>query len=76
MLEKNVGGTDRQLRFLLGGVLVLAGLAALAVGSPGAVTRTGGVMAVAGGGSLLVNAVTQRCRLNRLLGLDTCGENC
>jgi len=34
------------------------------------------VVALAGGIGLLFNAVTQRCLANRLLGIDTCGENC
>ena len=76
MMEKNVGGVDRRLRFLVGGLLVLAGVGALATGASTPALRTGGVMALAGGGSLLANALTRRCLVNRLLGLDTCGENC
>jgi hypothetical protein len=73
MIEKNVGGIDRQLRFLAGGLLVLAGLAAAAADIAG---PTVALVALAGGVGLLVNAVTQRCLMNRLFGIDTCGENC
>jgi hypothetical protein len=73
MFERNVGGTDRQLRFLLGGLLLLVGGVALGTA---ALDRTVGVLAVAGGVGLLANAVTQRCLMNRLFGIDTCGEDC
>jgi hypothetical protein len=72
-MEKNVGGWDRQARYVLGGGLALAGGAGLAAGVVG---TTVAAMAVAGGGALLLNALTQRCLWNRLLGIDTCGENC
>ena len=67
MFEPNVGGLDRQLRFVAGGLLVLAGLALLATG-----TGWAALAGVVGGGALLVNAVTRRCLVNRLLGVDTC----
>ncbi|WP_159901188.1 YgaP-like transmembrane domain [Salinirussus salinus] len=73
MFEKNVGGLDRQVRFVAGAVLLavaLAGLLADAVGRPVA------LVALAGAAGLLFNALTQRCLLNRLLGVDTCGETC
>jgi hypothetical protein len=73
MFEKNVGGLDRQVRFVAGTVLLgvaLAGVATDAVGQP--VT----LVALAGGVGLLFNALAQRCLLNRLLGLDTCGDTC
>jgi len=74
VLPRNVGGRDRQLRFVAGTLLVVLGVAALVAG-----TGLGGTLAVmlaAGGAALLFNAVTQRCLMNRLLGIDTCGENC
>jgi hypothetical protein len=73
MIQKNVGGLDRQLRFVAGTVLVLAAAGAL-VSSAG---QSGlAVVALAGGAGLLFNAVTQRCLANQLLGIDTCTENC
>jgi len=73
MIQKNVGGFDRQLRFVAGTVLVLAAAGALvaSAGRPGLA-----VAALAGGVGLLFNAVTQRCLANELLGIDTCTENC
>jgi len=70
-MEKNVGGRDRQARYLLGSLLALVGIGVLATGVAG---PTLAVMALAGGGALLFNAVTQRCLWNRLLGIDTCGS--
>ncbi|MEF8886619.1 MAG: DUF2892 domain-containing protein [Haloarculaceae archaeon] len=73
MFEKNVGGTDRQVRFVAGTVLLgvaLAGVTTAGVGQPVA------IVALAGAAGLLFNAVAQRCLLNRLLGVDTCGESC
>jgi len=73
MFEKNVGGMDRQVRFV-------AGTALLAVALVGPVTDTVGqpvaLVALAGAGGLLFNALAQRCLLNRLLGVDTCGDTC
>jgi hypothetical protein len=74
VLPKNVGGRDRQIRFVVGTLLVVLGVVAFGAG-----TGPGGtivVILVAGGAALLFNAATQRCLLNRLLGVDTCGENC
>lgn len=73
MIQKNVGGLDRQLRFVAGTVLVLAAAGAFVV-SPGQSRLA--VAALAGGAGLLFNAVTQRCLANQLLGIDTCTENC
>jgi len=74
VLPKNVGGRDRQVRFVAGTLLVAVGVAGLVVGLT--LGRTMAVMLAAGGAALLFNAVTQRCLMNRLLGIDTCGENC
>jgi hypothetical protein len=74
VLPKNVGGRDRQVRFVAGTLLVALGVAALVAGT--GVGETLAVMLAAGGAALLFNAVTQRCLVNRLLGIDTCGENC
>jgi hypothetical protein len=73
-LPKNVGGRDRQVRFVAGASLVVLGGAAL-FGTVG-LGPTVAAMLAAGGAALLFNAVTQRCLMNRLLGIDTCGENC
>jgi len=73
MFEKNVGGLDRQVRFVAGAGLLavaLVGVVTDAVGQPAA------LIALAGATGLLFNAVAQRCLLNRLLGVDTCGEAC
>jgi uncharacterized membrane protein len=74
VLPKNVGGRDRQVRFVAGALLVVLGAAAAAAGL--GLGPTAGVMLAAGGAALLFNAATQRCLLNRLLGIDTCGESC
>jgi len=73
-MERNVGGRDRQARFLVGGLLVVAGLAVLVAGRGGPTGLLLSVMALAGGGSLLANAVSRRCLVNRLFGIDTCEE--
>jgi Na+/H+ antiporter NhaD/arsenite permease-like protein len=73
MLAKNVGGLDRQIRFLAGAVLLTVALAGLATDVAG---RSLALVALAGAAGLLFNAVTQRCLLNRLLGIDTCGDTC
>lgn len=73
MFEKNVGGLDRRVRFVAGTVLLAVALTAAGtdvVGQPVA------LVALAGAAGLLFNAVTQRCLLNRLLGIDTCGDAC
>jgi hypothetical protein len=73
MFEKNVGGLDRQVRFVAAAgllVVTLVGVVTDAVGQPAA------LIALAGATGLLFNAVAQRCLLNRLLGVDTCGEAC
>jgi hypothetical protein len=69
MLEKNVGGLDRTVRFVAGSVLAVVGLAGLLTTVLGA---TVAAMALGGGAALLFNAVTQRCLMNKLLGIDTC----
>lgn len=73
MFEKNVGGLDRQVRFLAGVVLLTVALSGFATDAAG---QSLALVALAGAGGLLFNAVAQRCLLNRLLGIDTCGEAC
>lgn len=74
-MKKNVGGTDRVARLVIGPVLILAGIAgyagllALAVGPlPQALTA---VIVFLVGTILLVTGLVQRCPLNGLLGLNT-----
>ncbi len=73
-MEKNVGGYDRIARFVVGPVLIVVGIAALAGFLTVAAGIVGTVLAVVIaliGGVLLTTAVTQKCPLNRALGLDT-----
>jgi hypothetical protein len=74
-MKKNVGGTDRLARLVIGPVLVLvgiagyAGLLSLAVGPlPQALTS---VIVFLIGTVLLVTGLVQKCPLNRLLKLNT-----
>lgn len=78
MMERNVGGYDRIGRLVIGGVLVLGGIAGyvgfvrLAFGPfPQALTA---LVAVLAGIILLVTGGTQRCPINSVLGIDTCGS--
>jgi hypothetical protein len=73
-MEKNVGGYDRAARIVLGPALLIAGGAALA----GLVTFASGTVGLGlAGGALIVGAiltvtaVTQKCPLNALLGMNT-----
>ncbi|MFA9427529.1 DUF2892 domain-containing protein [Natronorubrum sp. A-ect3] len=65
MLEKNVGGLDRTLRFLVGGLL-------LAVAARTGRKRPFSFAALVVGVGLLVSVVTRRCTVNALLGINTC----
>ena len=73
-MEKNVGGYDRTARFVVGPILVLVGLASLgglltlAAGTLGLVLAA---VALLVGLVLTTTAVTQKCPLNSLLGLNT-----
>lgn len=73
-MEKNVGGYDRFARFVAGPVLIVVGIAALA----GQLTLAAGTLGLAlaavallVGAVFTVTATTQKCPLNRLLGIDT-----
>lgn len=74
-MQKNVGGTDRIARLVVGPVLILAGIAgyagllALAVGPLPQALTAGIVLLV--GAVLLVTGLIQRCPLNRVLGFNT-----
>ena len=68
-MKKNVGGIDRTGRIVIGTVLLVAGLAAVAgFWAIGAVV---GVVGLVVGGILLVTGTTQRCPLNEVAGIDT-----
>lgn len=66
-MRPNVGGADRLLR-------VVVALTLLAVGYRNR-GRTPGTLAFIAGSDLLATAVIQRCPLNALLGIDTCGTD-
>ena len=73
-MQKNVGGYDRGVRFVLGPILILAGVAAFA----GLVTLAGGTLGlvlagavVAVGAVLTTTATTQKCPLNAAIGMNT-----
>ena len=67
MFEKNVGGTDRTLRFVGGAALLVAGVIALLRSS-----KRNGLGSLLFGAGLLASALTQRCTVNKVLGVDTC----
>ncbi len=64
-MERNVGGLDRIGRTVLAAVLLLVGYRNR--------DRTLGVLAFVAGSDLLATAVIQRCPMNAVLGIDTCG---
>ncbi|AXG08569.1 YgaP family membrane protein [Haloplanus rubicundus] len=74
-MNKNVGGYDRVWRFVVGAVLLVAGV----VGYVGMVRVAVGpvpqalvaLLLVLLGVILIVTGYTQTCLLNRLLGLNT-----
>lgn len=74
-LERNVGGTDRLVRFVVGPALVLVGAAVL-VGilsvAPGWAGTGLAVGAVLVGGLITKSAVSRQCPGNALLGRNTC----
>ncbi len=71
MIEKNVGGLDRQVRLVVGVVLGAVGIAG-GLGYLPVLGALGGAVLMAASAGLLFNAVTQRCLANHLLGVDTC----
>lgn len=71
-MEQNVGGMDRTARLVVGPILLLVGIAALAELIPGGIAAGG--VALLLGLVFTVTGTTQRCILNRLLGVDTSGE--
>lgn len=76
-MDKNVGGYDRTVRFIVGPILIVVGAAALG----GFLTLAAGTLGVAfAGGAVLIGAVltvtatTRKCPLNSAIGLNTYGE--
>ncbi|MFC7114214.1 DUF2892 domain-containing protein [Natronoarchaeum sp. GCM10025703] len=68
-MEQNVGGIDRTGRLVIGIVLAIAGVAALAgYWAAGAVA---GAIALVIGLVLLVTGTTQKCPINDTVGIDT-----
>ena len=71
-MDKNVGGLDRVVRFIVSGGLLLAAIASLAnVIDIGGGTVLSVTLLVAGL-IVLFPAVTQRCLPYTLLGINTC----
>lgn len=68
-LQENVGGADRVGRAALAVVLTVAAVAALRRGR-----RRSATLAAVGALGVGFNAVTCFCGLNRVLGIDTTGE--
>lgn len=74
-MKKNVGGTDRIARVIIGPILILAGIAGyagfltLAVG-PLPQALTAGVVVLVGI-VLLTTGLVQQCPLNSVLGFNT-----
>lgn len=64
-MERNVGGFDRLGRVILAAILLVVGYRNR--------TRTLGSLVFIAGSDLLATAVIQRCPVNSLLGIDTCG---
>ena len=68
-MKKNVGGMDRSGRIVVGLILAIAGLAALA--GYWAIGATVGAVAVVVGAILLVTGTTQKCPINSAVGRNT-----
>lgn len=68
-MDKNVGGIDRTGRIIIGVIVAVAGIAALA-GYWAVGTVVAGVALVVGA-ILLVTGTTQKCPVNEAAGIDT-----
>lgn len=64
-MDRNVGGFDRLGRIILAAILLVVGYRNR--------NRTLGSLVFIAGSDLLATAVIQRCPVNALLGIDTCG---
>ncbi|MFT4922027.1 MAG: hypothetical protein ACI8XM_001236 [Haloarculaceae archaeon] len=71
-MDKNVGGLDRNARFVVGALLAVAGIAAVADFL--AVGVVIGAVALVVAAILLVTGATQKCPLNEVAGVDTYNE--
>lgn len=74
-MDKNVGGYDRIARLVAGPILLALGIAALAgvlTLAEGATGMALAVIALLIGVVFLGTALTQKCPLNSLLGINTC----
>ena len=67
MIEVNVGGTDRLLRFGFGAIALFVGVAVVTL----LVRPVVGGLLVLAGAVLLITALARRCPINRVLNLDT-----
>lgn len=74
-MEKNVGGTDRTARLVLGPILAAVGVALLAglldVGLTGTVGLAVAALVLVAGLIFLVTGTTQKCPANRVAGVNT-----
>ncbi|WP_339105287.1 DUF2892 domain-containing protein [Haloterrigena salinisoli] len=66
-MDKNVGGSDRLLRVVLGAILLLIGYRNR--------DRTAGTLAFVAGSDVVATAVIQRCPVNAVFGIDTCSAD-
>ena len=66
-MDRNVGGFDRILRVVVSIALLLFGYRNR--------DRTVGTLAFVAGSDIFATAVIQRCPLNALFGIDTCGTD-
>ncbi|GAB7019012.1 YgaP family membrane protein [Halostagnicola bangensis] len=65
-MDRNVGGIDRLLRFGGGFTLLIYGYRNR--------ETTIGTLAFIAGSDILATAIIQRCPINAVFGIDTCGE--
>lgn len=63
-MDRNVCGSNRVLRVVLGVALLIVGYRNR--------ERTVGTLAFVAGSDVTATAVIQRCPVNALLGIDTC----
>lgn len=71
-MDKNVGGTDRIARILVGVILVIAGLVAVFINP-----FVGSAIAIIGviiGAILFITGFTQKCPINQATGINTYKE--
>ncbi|MXR19244.1 YgaP family membrane protein [Halobacterium bonnevillei] len=68
-MDKNVGGIDRTGRIVIGVILAIAGIAALA--GYWAAGAAAGAVALIVGAILFVTGTTQKCPINEAAGIDT-----